>query len=141
MNENPIQEGREILNLIKERDRSGKCVQTDYADFRAACLLPALIAETEKWQAQCIEAKAEGLLCISEEDRKAWKDGPEEDYGKYKGKKSWRAIATRELGIEAGTWKHIGPDEEDAIGFAIAELEDADYDTECHCDVLRKLLS
>jgi hypothetical protein len=62
----------------------------------------------------------------------------DKNYGDYY--QEYERKAALELTLESPTWKKIGPDEEDAIGFAIAELEDADYDTVRQVDVLRKLL-
>lgn len=65
MSENPIQEGHEILNLIRERYRLGRCIQTDYVDFRATRLLPALIDHAETLQVRC-QALEEFHLSVAE---------------------------------------------------------------------------
>jgi hypothetical protein len=112
----------------------------NFADKMTA-LLPALIAHAERSEAMLIEERARfimfaGLLSP------AIPEGFVEFYLKKsdENKASKISEAAYALGIEAPAWKHIGPDEEDAIGSAIAELEDADYDTVHQVDVLRRLL-
>jgi hypothetical protein len=116
----------------------------------ALSMLPEMLAmideqanQNQKLEAMLIEATAKANYCNrqwnidtnSPIDEDLWEDGEELDV-----KNDYRNRSVAELALEAPAWKHIGPDEEDAIGFAIAELEDADYDTVRQVDVLRKLL-
>lgn len=147
---NPLQEARDYLEMWDSPAR--RVMDSEEVASHIMELLPALIDCAEQWQAQAIEAKAEGMLCISEEGHKAWKEGSEEDYDftdeffgdtrHILGKKSWRAQAVRELEAEAGTWRKIEPDEVAAIQLAIDIIDQSSdsLEEEMALKVLRRLL-